>query len=158
MTNYLPILDDDVVYCDVTGFDRTLFNLKLRVYREPDFKSKMGFRYYLVDFFFAVYFQGPLFWQGMRVERGTDAQMAELAPFALDRQNEMRAEGRDHYPKLYRIHSTDCGLLNVIAGACRVYAFDSPEPLSFTGTDGLWFANWDIIFEEGYAGQAEGHF
>lgn len=153
--HYFPILDEDMVYCDVTGFDRTLFNLKLRVYREPDFRSKMGYRYYLIDFFFAIYFQGPLFWQGMAVRRGNDDEMHALAPFALDRKREMQAEGRFHYPKLYRIQSSDCGVINIIAGACRIYAHNSPEPLSFTGTDGLWFADWDIVFEEGYAGQAE---
>ena len=150
--NYFPIKDQDKVFCDVTGYDRTLFNTKLRVYREPDFKSNMGFQYYLIDLFFCIYYSGPLFWQGLVASQGTDDEMRQLAPHAWDRKVEMTAEGRDHFPKLYCIETGDAGPLKIIAGACRIYAHNSPMPLAFN-EDGEWFGHWDIVFEEGFAGQ-----
>jgi hypothetical protein len=151
MTSLFPIDDPELCHCDIIHYEPVQFNLKMRAYREPEFRSGQPFRYYLLDFFFAVYFQGPMFWQGMTVTRGSEADMAAIAPFALDRRQQMKTTTQLHYPKLYNIETT-LGPVRIIAGIARVYAHDSVEPLSVTMKDPIWLAGWEIVYEEGLPG------
>lgn len=151
MTPLFPIDDPHLCYCDVLGYEPGQFNLTLRAYREADFRQETSYRYYLLQFFFTVYFRGPLFWQGMAARRGTPAETAALAPFAAKRVAQMQAAGQFHYPRHYHLES-DLGPVDIIAGVSRIYAQDSAEPLSFNGKDGRWFADWPIVFEEGFPG------
>ena len=153
MANLFPLENPDYCYCDVIAYDPGQFNLTLRAYCEPDVATRTGYRYYLVEFFFTIFYSGPFFWQGMNASRGSDEELAALAPFALERKIQMRQEGQLHFPRLYHIKG-DLGSVAIIAGLCRIYAHDSPEPLSISKKDGRWYANWPIIFEEGFPGSA----
>lgn len=144
----IPIRAPERCYCDMMSFEPAQFNLKMRAYQEPDFGSAQPYRYYLFDYFFTIYFQGPLFWRGMVNRHGSDAEMGTVAPFALERKGEMQEKGMFHYPRLYHF-TTESGPVNIVAGMLRVYVFDSPSPVSFIDIDGDWFAKWPIIFEEG---------
>lgn len=155
MKQLFPLLKHEQCYCDVILYDKNLFNLKLRAYTEPDHVTQHHYQYYLLDFFFTIYFQGPTFWQGMSNRRGSDEEMRQLASFALDRRREMRPRGEPHFPKLYCIFPDAVDPVYIMAGVVRIYEHASTIPLAFNVGDGDWFASWPIIFEEGFPGQEE---
>lgn len=152
-TSLLPIADPDLCYCDTLLYDINQFNLKLRAYREPHpERGMMTYQYYVIDFFFTIFFKGQTFWKGLRNQRGSDAEMMQLVPFAIERREQMRGRKETHYPKLYRFDTLDGGIAYVMAGMTRVYTHESPMPLSIKASEKIWLASWEIVFEEGFAG------
>ena len=147
---FFPLDTPEHCYCDVLLYDINQFNLKLRAYREADPLNGVDYyRYYLIDFFFTLHFQGPFFWKGMNVRQGTDSEMSGIAPFALERRQEAINENRLQVPRLYCLE-TDLGPVRIIASMVRIYAHNSPTPFSLHGRTGEWFASWPIIFEDGF--------
>lgn len=149
----LPFVNAELCYCDVLVYDINQFNLKLRVYREPQVElGLMMYQYYVVDFFFTIFFKGQTFWQGVTNRKGTEAEMRELVSFSVERRMQMIGRKETQFPKLYVFETADGGTAYVMAGMARVYAFESPVPLSIQGKEKVWLANWDIVYEEGFAG------